>query len=66
VLALAARQHDPRQDIPRRESIQRARDLLGTLLTVTWVPGGHELPLERPDQVADALAGLACHAPDPT
>ena len=65
VLALAAHQGDPRQDLPRRESIQRARTLLGTLLTVDWVPGGHELPLEHPDQVANALTALSCHAPDP-
>jgi pimeloyl-ACP methyl ester carboxylesterase len=59
VLVLAARQGDPRQDRPRRSSIQRARVLLGARLTAGWVAGGHELPLHRPDEVAGALTDLA-------
>ena len=65
VLVLAARQGDPQQDGPRRESIERVRDLLGELLTVGWVAGGHELPLEHPDRVASALAALAARVPHP-
>jgi pimeloyl-ACP methyl ester carboxylesterase len=65
VLVMAARQGDPHQDLPRRESIHRARALLGTLLTVHWAAGGHDLPLHRPDQVAYALSTLATRALDP-
>src|SRR5256714_3263143 len=65
VLVLAARQGDAGQDGPRRQSIQPARELLGQLLSVGWVAGGHELPLEHPDRVAGALAALAARVPHP-
>jgi pimeloyl-ACP methyl ester carboxylesterase len=64
VLAVAARQGDPRQDRPRRASLQRARVLLGARLSVRWVAGGHELPLQRPDDIAGALADLAARVPE--
>ena len=47
---------------PRQESIRRARRILGGRLAVRWLPGGHELPLEQPVLVADALADLAASA----
>jgi 3-oxoadipate enol-lactonase len=62
VLAVAARHGDPRQDRPRRASLQRARVLLGARLTVRWVGGGHELPLQRPAEIAAALAEHAAQA----
>jgi len=65
VLVLAARQGDAGQDEPRRASVERARELLGQLLSVGWVAGGHELPLEHPDRVAGALAALAARVPHP-
>ncbi len=64
VLAVVARQGDPREDVPRGASIARARAVLGSLLTVRWLDGGHELPLHRPEQVAEALSGLAARTPD--
>jgi pimeloyl-ACP methyl ester carboxylesterase len=65
VLALVARQGDPREDVPRGGSIARARAVLGSLLTVRWLDGGHdELPLHRPEQVAEALSALAARTPD--
>jgi pimeloyl-ACP methyl ester carboxylesterase len=64
VLVLAARQGDPREDGPRQASVEQARALLGSLLTARWLDGGHELPLHRPDQVADALGRLAARTPD--
>jgi pimeloyl-ACP methyl ester carboxylesterase len=64
VLVLAARQGDLREDGPRYASVERARALLGSLLTVRWLDGGHELPLHRPDQVAAALRRLAARTPD--
>lgn len=65
VAVLAARLGDANQDRPRQESIRQARELLGQLLSVGWVTGGHELPLEHPDQVAGALAALAARVPHP-
>jgi pimeloyl-ACP methyl ester carboxylesterase len=56
VLVVAARHGDPRQDRPRRASLQRARVLLGARLTTLWVAGGHDLPLQRPAEIAGALA----------
>jgi pimeloyl-ACP methyl ester carboxylesterase len=61
VLALAARQGDG--DQARQESIEQARQLLGENLSVGWVTGGHDLPLERPDRVARALTALAARVP---
>ena len=58
VLVLAAHA-DTAADQPRRESIRRARARLGDRIRVVWLPGGHDLPLERPVEVAEALADLA-------
>jgi pimeloyl-ACP methyl ester carboxylesterase len=58
VLVLAA-QAGTATDQPRRESIRRARARLGDRLRVVWLPGGHDLPLEQPVEVAEALADLA-------
>jgi pimeloyl-ACP methyl ester carboxylesterase len=64
VLLVAARQGDAGQDRPRRESVRRARALLGARLSVDWVAGGHELPIERPERVARALATLVSRVPE--
>jgi len=63
VLVLAARQGDG--DAARQESIEQARQMLGDHLSVRWVTGSHDLPLERPDRVARALAALAARVPGP-
>ena len=63
VLVLAARQGDG--DAARQESIEQARQMLGDHLSVRWVTGSHDLPLERPDRVAHALAALAARVPGP-
>jgi pimeloyl-ACP methyl ester carboxylesterase len=62
VLALAAYQHDERQDEPRRESLRQAHGPLGDRLHVSWVSGGHDLPLTAPEPVAEALADLSARA----
>ncbi len=59
VLVTAARQGDPGQDVPRRESIERAAAVLGDRLTVRWLDAGHDLPLHRPDETAAQLSDLA-------
>jgi 3-oxoadipate enol-lactonase len=63
VLVVAARHGDPRLDAARAESIRRARAVLPGRLSVRWVAGGHELPLQRPDQVAKALTELVARDP---
>jgi pimeloyl-ACP methyl ester carboxylesterase len=48
---------------PRRwDSLGQARELLGERLRTLWLPGGHDLPLECPDEVAEALAGSVAPA----
>jgi pimeloyl-ACP methyl ester carboxylesterase len=46
-------------DRRRWESLREARELVGERLRVRWLSGGHDLPLECPDEVASALAALA-------
>jgi pimeloyl-ACP methyl ester carboxylesterase len=43
---------------PRAQSIRLVQARVGDRLRVTWVPGGHDLPLEQPAVVGDALADL--------
>jgi pimeloyl-ACP methyl ester carboxylesterase len=43
---------------PRAESVRQAQARVGDRLRVAWVRGGHDLPLEQPVVVADALADL--------
>ncbi len=65
VLVVAAQHGDDHHDRPRSESIRRARELLGDRLQVCWLPGGHDLPLQRPAAVAEALAGLTALVESP-
>ncbi len=62
VLVIATDYGDERHDRPRRESIRRAHRLLGDRLQTRWVSGGHDLPLQRPAAVAEALTDLAALA----
>jgi len=44
---------------PRDEKargLQRAQDVLGRRAQITWVDGGHDLPVQRPGEVAKAMA----------
>ncbi len=59
ILLTAAHHGDPRHDRPRHESIRHAHRLLGHQLQTRWLPGGHDLPLQRPAAVAHALTRLA-------
>lgn len=43
----------------KARAVQRAQDVLGTRVRATWVDGGHDLPVQRPDEVADAITGFA-------
>jgi pimeloyl-ACP methyl ester carboxylesterase len=62
VLVLAA-QAGTAAHQPRLEAIRQARACLGDQLRVVWLPGGHDLPLEQPAMVAEALADLAASLP---
>ena len=44
----------------KANAVQRAQEVLGGDRTqVVWVDGGHDLPVQRPAQVADAIASFA-------
>ncbi len=43
----------------KARAIQRAQDALGPSVRATWVDGGHDLPVQRPAEVADAISGFA-------
>jgi pimeloyl-ACP methyl ester carboxylesterase len=57
VLFLPAR--DPRAPWPleaKVESLERARTVLGDRAHVVWIDGAHDLPVQRPGEVAAAMA----------
>ncbi len=58
VLLLAAHGGADTPYAPRAESVRQAQARVGDRLRVRWVRGGHDLPLEQPAVVADALANL--------
>jgi len=58
VLLLAAHGGADTSYPPRAASVRRAQARGGDRLRVTWVRGGHDLPLQQPALVADALADL--------
>jgi pimeloyl-ACP methyl ester carboxylesterase len=43
----------------KARSLQRAQDVLGSRAQSVWVDGGHDLPVQRPAEVAKAMAGFA-------
>ncbi|MGP3951286.1 alpha/beta fold hydrolase [Streptomyces sp. 7N604] len=59
VLAIAANTSDTRGDRVRRASLELAATTLGSRLHTTWLDGGHDLPLEKPDALAQALGEFA-------
>jgi hypothetical protein len=59
LVALVAQTGDERQDRPRIESLERARAVLADRLDARLVPGGHDLPLQRPYETACAIADAA-------
>jgi len=42
----------------KARSLQRAKDVLGERGQVLWLDGGHDLPVQRPAEVADAIGGF--------
>jgi pimeloyl-ACP methyl ester carboxylesterase len=43
----------------KARGVQRARDVLGSRVQIAWVDGGHDLPVQRPAEVAKAMADFA-------
>jgi pimeloyl-ACP methyl ester carboxylesterase len=43
----------------KARSLQRAQDVLGSHAQSVWVDGGHDLPVQRPAEVAKAISGFA-------
>jgi pimeloyl-ACP methyl ester carboxylesterase len=39
--------------------LQRARDVLGSRAHIEWLDGGHDLPVERPAELARVMAAFA-------
>jgi pimeloyl-ACP methyl ester carboxylesterase len=48
--------HPDHEDTPKVHAMERAQGVLGDRATVTWVDGIHDIPVQRPDQVAAAIA----------
>jgi pimeloyl-ACP methyl ester carboxylesterase len=42
----------------KARGLQRAQEVLGTRAQTAWVDGGHDLPVQRPTEVAKAMAGF--------
>ena len=58
VAAVLASVGPPEWVAGKREGAARAQEILGDRLTVTWIDGGHDLPVQRPAEVASALMEL--------
>jgi len=50
--------HPDHEDAPKVRAMERARSVLGERARIVWVDGVHDIPVQRPDQVADAIAGF--------
>jgi lipase len=46
----------------KRDGAERARRALGERLRVTWIAGGHDLPVQRPDEVAREITATLAAA----
>jgi pimeloyl-ACP methyl ester carboxylesterase len=51
--------HPDHEDMPKVRAMDRAKALLGDRVRVVWVDGVHDIPVQRPDEVAAAIAGFA-------
>ncbi len=50
--------HPAHEDTPKVHAMGRARAVLGSRARVVWVDGIHDIPVQRPDEVAAAMAGF--------
>lgn len=47
--------HPDHEDTPKVHAMERARTVLGERASVEWVDGVHDIPVQRPEQVAAAM-----------
>jgi pimeloyl-ACP methyl ester carboxylesterase len=47
--------HPDHEDMPKVHAMERAVSVLGDRARVAWVDGVHDIPVQRPDQVAEAM-----------
>lgn len=50
--------HPDHEDTPKVHAMERARGVLGDRATVQWIDGVHDLPVQRPHEVAVAIASF--------
>jgi pimeloyl-ACP methyl ester carboxylesterase len=50
--------HPDHEDLPKVRAMEHARAVLGDRAHVTWVDGVHDIPVQRPDEVAAAIASF--------
>ncbi|MBV9099562.1 MAG: alpha/beta hydrolase [Candidatus Dormibacteraeota bacterium] len=51
--------HPDHEDAPKVRAMTRATEALGGRGSVVWVDGVHDIPVQRPDEVAAAIADFA-------
>jgi len=50
--------HPDHEDLPKVRAMEHARAVLGDRARITWVDGVHDIPVQRPDEVAAAIASF--------
>ena len=50
--------HPDHEDLPKVRAMERVRAVLGDRAAVQWVDGVHDIPVQRPVEVASAVAGF--------
>ncbi|HYL71000.1 MAG TPA: alpha/beta hydrolase [Candidatus Dormibacteraeota bacterium] len=51
--------HPDHEDVPKVRAMKRAEQALGERASIVWVDGVHDIPVQRPDEVAAAIADFA-------
>ena len=55
--------HPDHEDTPKVHAMERARDVLRDRAQVVWVDGIHDIPVQRPEQVAAAIEAFVDSLP---
>jgi pimeloyl-ACP methyl ester carboxylesterase len=58
--------HADHEDAPKVRAMERAREVLGSRAHVTWVDGVHDIPVQRPGEVANAISAFVDGLPQPS
>jgi pimeloyl-ACP methyl ester carboxylesterase len=51
--------HPDHEDLPKVKAMQRAKRVLGDRTRVVWVDGVHDIPVQRPAEIASAIGEFA-------